>query len=97
MALDPLGPIDPVASLKAIDRIERTAPTRPDDIADSANLSTEARVVAELDAAMEIANDSPDVRADLVADVRARLQDADYLDATVIDRIAKRLQDRFGT
>ena len=94
MAVDPLGPIDPVASLEDIDR---TAPAQPADIADSANLSTEARVVAELDAAMKIANDSPDVRADLVADVRARLQDLDYLDATVIDRIAKRLQDRFGT
>lgn len=104
MAVDSPGPIDPVAILKDIDR---TAAPQPDDdarpasarsaSAESAGLSTEARVVAELDAALEIANRSPAVREELVADVKARLQDPNYLSATVIDRIAERIQDRFGT
>lgn len=93
MAVDPPGQIDPVALLKEIDR---TADSRPAEVAESASLSTEARVVAELDAALKIANRSPDVREDLVADIRARLQDPNYLYDAVV-RVAERIQDRFGT
>ena len=93
MAVEPLGPIDLVASLEGI---ERAAPERRADTGDSVDLSTEARVVAELDAAMEIARKSPDVRADLVADVQVRLKDPNYLSATVIDRIAERIQRPLG-
>ena len=46
---------------------------------------------------MDVVNRSPTVRAELVADVKARLRDPEYLSSTVIDRIAERLQDRFGT
>ena len=45
---------------------------------------------------MDIANRSPTVRAELVADVKAKLRDPEYLNSTVLDRIAERLQDRFG-
>ena len=96
MAVESLGPIDLVASLEDI---ERAAPDRQPDTGDSVDLSTEStesRVVAELDAAMEIARKSPDVRADLVADVQARLKDPNYLSATVIDRIAERIQRPLG-
>lgn len=93
MAADPLGPIDLVASLKDIDR---PLPAQPADIAASVDPSTEARVVAELDAAMQVANDCAEVRADLVADVKAKLQDPDYLNARVIERIAERIQGPFG-
>ena len=82
MAVDPLVPIDSVTHLQGIDR---TTPTQPSSTA------------GEICAAMEIANNCPDVRADLVADVRARLQNPSYLSATVIDRIAERIQDPFGT
>ncbi len=104
MAVDALGPIDPVASLRNIDRT--TTPQRGDphlgdirfgDPAESVSLSSEARVVAELDATLETVNRSPDVREDLVADVKARSQDPHYLNAKVIDRIAERIQERFGT
>ena len=109
MAVDALGPIDPVASLRDIDRT--TTPQRGDphlgdirlgdvrlgDPAESVSLSSEARVVAELDATLETVNRSPDVREDLVADVKVRLQDPHYLNAKVIDRIAERIQERFGT
>lgn len=94
MAVDPLGPIDPVSILKDIDRT--AAASRADD-AEPGSLSTEARVVAEIEEAMDIVNRSPTVRAELVADVKARLRDPQYLSSTVLDRIAERLQGRFGT
>lgn len=94
MAVDPLGPIDPVTGLKGIDR---TTPTPPSQAADSVNLSPEARSVGDLYAAVEIAHNSPDVRADLVADLKARIQSPSYITAAVIDRVAERLQDPLGT
>ena len=94
MAVDSLGPIDPVSILKDIDRT--AAASRPDDT-EPGSLSTEARVVAEIEEAMDIVNRSPTVRAELVADVKARLRDPEYLNSTVLDRVAERLQGRFGT
>ena len=94
MAVEPLGPIEPVSSLRGMKRL---ASTPPSEVADSANLSTEDRVVAEFDAAMETSNSSPDARVDLVADVRGRLNAPNYLNAKVVDRIAERIQDPFGT
>ena len=94
MAVDSLGPIDPVSILKDIDRT--AAASRTDDT-EAGGLSTEARVVAEIEEAMDVVNRSPTVRAELVAGVKARLRDPEYLSSTVIDRIAERLQDRFGT
>ena len=94
MAVNSLGPIDPVSILKDIDR---TAATSRSDDTVLGNLSTEARVVAEIEKALDIVNRSPTVRAELVADIKARLRDSEYLSSTVIDRIAESLQDRFGT
>ncbi len=94
MAVDSLGPIDPVSILKDIDRT--AAASRTDDT-EPGSLSTEARVVAEIEEAMDIINRSPAVRAELVTDVMARLRDSEYLNSTVLDRIAERLQNRFGT
>lgn len=94
MAVDPLGSIDPVTGLKGIDR---TTATPPSNAADSVTLSPEARSVGDLYAAVEIAHNSPDVRADLVADVKARLASPDYVTAAVIDRVAERVQDPVGT
>ena len=93
MAVDPLGPIDPVTGLTGIDR---TTPTAPSNAADSVNLSPEARSVGDLYAAVEIAHNSPDVRTDLVAEIKAKLDSPSYVTAAVIDRVAERLQDPFG-
>ncbi len=94
MAVDSLGPIDPVSILKDIDRT--AAASRADDT-EPGNLSTEARVIAKIEEAMDIVNRSPAARAELVAGVKARLRDPEYLSSAVLDRIAERLQDRFGT
>ena len=94
MAVDSLGPIDPVSILKDIDRT--AAASRTDDT-EPGGLSTEARVVAEIEEAMDVVNRSPTVRAELVAAVKAKLRDPEYLSSTVVDRIAERLQARFGT
>lgn len=94
MAVDSLGPIDPVSIFKDIDRT--AAASRTDDT-ESGSLSTEARVVAEIEEAMDVVSRSPTVRAELVADVKVRLRDPEYLNSNVLDRIAERLQNRFGT
>ena len=94
MAVESLGPIDPVASMQGAGR---TAPTPPRDIAESANLSTEDLVVSELLAARETANASPDARLHLVSAARDKLIDPNYLNPKVINRIAERIQEPFGT
>jgi len=93
MAVGPIGPVDPVTNLKGIDQTTRPQPSA---VTDSINISPEARSVGDLYAATEIANNSPDVRADLVAEIKGKLQDSTYITASVIDRVADRIIDPSG-
>ena len=94
MVVDPVGPADPVTNLKGIDQ---TARPQPSSVTDSVNLSQEARSVGDLYAATEIANNSPDVRAELVAEIKGKLQDPNYITASIIDQVADRIADPIGT
>ena len=93
MTIDPVGPVDPVPNPKKAPKADR--PNFVDG-KDSVQLSDEAKSMAELYRAKELATNSPEVRADRIAEVKAKLQDPSYISEKVIDELADRLMESFG-
>ena len=93
MTVEGIGPVDPVSNFKRIDRTAR--PQRAEN-ADSIDVSAEAKSAAEAYHAKELAMNSPDVRADRVAELKQKMQDPTYIDDTVLNSVADRLMETFG-
>ncbi len=64
--------------------------------ADSINVSAEAKEAAEAYFLSQVAEETPDVRADLVASVKEKIKDPNYLNSVVIGSTADRILDSFG-
>lgn len=63
---------------------------------DSISVSDEAKRMAALYYMKEVAAATPDVRADRVAEVKAKIQDPSYLNADTINSAADRIMASFG-
>lgn len=63
---------------------------------DSINVSEEAKEVAQAYFLNQVADETPDVRADLVASVKEKIKDPNYLNSAVIGSAADRILDSWG-
>jgi len=93
MTIDRIGPVDPLSRLN---KTEKTVRTEVKEKTDSIDVSIEAKKSAELFKAMENVKVAPDVREDRIAEVKARLQDPNYINDTVVNSVADKLMDLFG-
>ncbi|MDR2210827.1 MAG: flagellar biosynthesis anti-sigma factor FlgM [Spirochaetaceae bacterium] len=64
--------------------------------ADSISLSSEAVEKAELYRTMDLASAAEDVRAERVAELKAKINDPSYINATIIQATADKIMDAFG-
>ncbi len=91
MMIDRLNPIDPIQNPKKPEgshRVEKGS--RGDSIA----VSSEAMEKAELFRVIEMVKASPDLRADRIAELKARIDDPAYLDEKVLNATADRILDQ---
>ena len=93
MTIDRIGPVDP---LSRINKTEKTVRSELKEKTDSIDVSSEAKKSAELLQTMETVKLAPDVREDRIAEVKARLQDPNYINDTVVNSVADKLMDLFG-
>lgn len=93
MTINRMGPTDPVNKLTKIDKIQKTA---QQSSSDSIKVSKSVISEAELVKAANIASNAPDIRADRVAEVKAKLQDPNYINDTVINSVAEKIMEDFG-
>lgn len=93
MTIDRIGPVDP---LSRFNKTEKTVRSELKEKTDSIDVSSEAKKSAELLQTMESVKLAPDVREDRIAEVKARLQDPNYINDTVVDSVADKLMDLFG-
>ncbi|MBQ1949071.1 MAG: flagellar biosynthesis anti-sigma factor FlgM [Treponema sp.] len=63
---------------------------------DSVSISKEALAKADEFYMKQVAAETPDVRADRVAEVKAKLQDPNYLNNAVIASAADKIMESFG-
>lgn len=63
---------------------------------DSINVSDEAREAAKAYFLDQVADETPDVRSDLVTAVKEKIKDPNYLNSAVIGATADRILESFG-
>ncbi len=93
MTIEGIGPIQPNQPLNRTSKAQEPQRSAPSD---SVAFSDEAKLKAEVFRLQEEVRSTEDVRADRIAEVRAKLQDPAYIDDAVINTVADRVMDVFG-
>jgi negative regulator of flagellin synthesis FlgM len=94
MTIERLGGIDPLKNVQNTHKpaSKASVSTEPDSII----VSAEAKEMAEAYYLSEVSSSTPDVRADRIAQVKEKIKDPGYINATVIDSVANRILDSYG-
>lgn len=92
MTIDRMGSVDPLKSLGKV----APAKTVRTDRSDSIELSTEAKSQAELLTAREIARSAPELRLERIEEIKAKMQDPNYFNKTVMESTAEGILKSFG-
>ena len=93
MTINRIGPSDPVNN---INKNEKVARSQSQVKQDSIKVSKSALDKSDLIKAASIAKNAPDIRADRVAEVKAKLADPNYINDTVINSVAEKIMEDFG-
>ena len=88
-----INPINNVQNYRRTNGMERTSIT---DTSDSINVSDEAKEAARAYFLSQVAEETPDVRSDLVASVKEKIKDPNYLNSVTIGSAADRILDSWG-
>ena len=88
-----ISPINNVQNSRRTNGMERTSIT---DTSDSINVSDEAKEAARAYFLSQVAEETPDVRSDLVASVKEKIKDPNYLNSVTIGSAADRILDSWG-
>jgi negative regulator of flagellin synthesis FlgM len=91
MIIDRLNSIDPIRDPQKPSSGGKAEKARGGD---SISISSDASQKAELYKAIELAKAAPDVRADRVAELKAKINDASYIDDAVISMTADKVIDQ---
>ena len=90
MTIDRIGSIDPIQPGKKPERANQVSGSSK---ADSISISSEAQEKAELLRIRELAASAPEVRAELVAELKEKINDPSYINDRVMNATADKLID----
>jgi negative regulator of flagellin synthesis FlgM len=93
MMIDRIGSIDPIQPGKKTGQNNKVA---SQEKTDSISLSAEAMEKGEIYKAMEIASSAADVRAERIAELRAKIDDPSYINDTILNATADKIMEAFG-
>ncbi len=93
MTINRVGSTDPINNVNKTNKVQKQQQV---EVQDSIKVSKSALSKAELIKASTIANNAPDIREDRVATVKAKLQDPNYINETVVNTVAEKIMDDFG-
>ena len=94
MMIDRLGGINPLDNVQKTQKVAAKATSNVES--DSISISDEAREMAEVYYMSEVAKDTPDVRTDLVNQVKEKVKDPNYLNSVAIENTANKILESFG-
>lgn len=92
--IDKIGGINPLNNVQNTHRANGTDSVNAGT--DSINVSDEAKEMAEVYYMKQVAAETPDVRADRVAEIKEKIKDPSYLNDAVINSTADRIMAGFG-
>ncbi|HAH60871.1 MAG TPA: flagellar biosynthesis protein FlgM [Treponema sp.] len=94
MMIDKIGGINPLNNVQNTHRVNGADSVNAG--ADSINVSDEAKEMATVYYMKQVAAETPDVRADRVAEIKEKIKDPSYLNDAVINSAADRIMAGFG-
>ena len=94
MMIDKLGGITPLNNVQSTKRTQGTESVKSSP--DSISVSKEAKEMAEAYYLKEVADETPDVRADLVAQIKEKNKDPSYLSSELLNSTAERIMASYG-
>lgn len=94
MMINGIGGINPLSNVQKTERTNNTEKTT--FAADSVSISKEAKEMADVYYLKQVASETPDVRMDRIAEVKAKLQNPNYLNDAVIASTADKILESFG-
>ncbi|MBQ0003433.1 MAG: flagellar biosynthesis anti-sigma factor FlgM [Treponema sp.] len=94
MMIDKLGGVAPLNNVQGTKRTQNTSSVKSSP--DSISVSAEAKEMAEAYYLKEVAAETPDVRSELIAQIKEKIKDSSYLSAEVINSTAERIMASYG-
>ena len=96
MMVQNISGINPINNVQNTRRTNGTERTPIADMSDSISVSDEAKEAAKAYFLSQVAEETPDVRSDLVACVKEKIKDPSYLNSVTIGSAADRILDSWG-
>jgi negative regulator of flagellin synthesis FlgM len=93
MTIDRIGSPEPIQPGKKPGKSESL---RVSDRSDSISLSSEALEKSNLYQAIGIVASAPDIRAERIAELKAKINDPAYINERILDAAAEKIMDVFG-
>ena len=94
MMIDKIGGVQPLNNVQNTKRTNGAAAYKP--ASDSISVSDEAKEAAQAYYMKQVADETPDIRADLVAALKEKIKDPNYLSPAVINATAERIMASYG-
>ncbi len=94
MMIERLGGLDPLKNVQNSQKTVNKAPVSMGE--DTVNVSAEAKEMAEAYYLSEVASSTPDVRSDLVAQIKEKIKDPSYINNAVITSAADKFMESLG-
>lgn len=92
--IDKLGGVTPLNNVQNTKRTQSASNVKSSP--DSISVSSEAKAMAEAYYLKEVADETPDVRADLVAQIKEKIKDPSYLSSEILNSTAERIMSSYG-
>jgi len=88
--------VDPLRGVTQDTKVNKIPRRDGRDSSDEVEISEEARQLAEASKIEDIVRQTPDIREDRVAEVKAKLERGDYNREEVFDAVAERIMKALG-
>ena len=94
MMIDKVGGVNPLNNVQNTKRTQGTGNVKSSP--DSISVSSEAKEMAQAFYLKSIADETPDVRMDLVEQIKQKIKDPSYLSNEVINSAAEKIMSSYG-
>ena len=94
MRINRLGGLNPLNNVTSTQKATAKSSIAPQT--DTISISDEAKEMAEVYFMSEVAKETPDVRTDLIEQIKEKIKDPNYLNSAVIESAADKIMESFG-
>lgn len=94
MMIDKISGVSPINNIQGTKRTNSSAPVS--SAVDEISVSDEAKALSDSYYLKQVAAETPDVRTDLIEQIKQKIQDPNYLSPATIAATADRIMSAYG-